>query len=402
MTADNSSGQQLFCAGFVENPYPAYAKLRESEPVFKTRFPDGQQGWLVTGYDEAVEALKEPRFIKDFSKLYGGSMDGMSVFTQNMLFSDPPDHRRLRGLAQKAFTPRVIDGMRGRIEEITEELLDAMEQKKEINLIDDFAFPLPIIVICEILGVPSEDREKFRVWSNSLIEGSSGEPGVSVYQHMNDFIRYLGEWFNKTRHEPKDDLISKLIEAEEAGDRLTEKELFGVVTLLIVAGHETTVNLIGNTFLNLLKNPEQKEMLMENPELIDRAIEESLRFDGPVEFSTSRWANENFTFGGKAMKRGELVVVALNAANRDSVKFSEADIFDITREKSPHLAFGTGIHHCLGAPLARMEGKIAISRLLARFPELQLRIAESELEWRPGMIVRGVKEIPVLNPNSKI
>lgn len=397
MTVDGFHGQQLFSAGFVQDPYPVYAGLRKSEPVYKTRFPDGQQGWLVTGYAEAEAALKEPRFIKDFSKLYGGSMDGMSVFTQNMLFSDPPDHRRLRGLAQKAFTPRVIEGMKERIEEITENLLDDMAQKEEINLIDDFAFPLPIIVICEILGVPSEDRDKFRIWSNSLIEGSSGEPGVSVYQHMNDFIGYLGEWFSKTRQEPKDDLISKLIEAEEAGDRLTEKELYGVVTLLIVAGHETTVNLIGNSFLNLLQHPEQKEKLSRNPELIDGALEESLRFDGPVEFSTSRWALEQFSFAGKDIKRGELVVVALNAANRDQAKFSEAEVFDIEREKSPHLAFGTGIHHCLGAPLARLEGKIAVSRLLERFPDLELRVPVTELEWRPGMIVRGVKEIPLLN-----
>ncbi|WP_372869209.1 cytochrome P450 family protein [Planomicrobium okeanokoites] len=392
--------RQLFTETFVENPYPYYAQLRAGDPVYKTRFPDGQQGWLITGYEEAVEALKEPRFIKDFSKLYGGSMDGMSVFTQNMLFSDPPDHRRLRGLAQKAFTPRVIEGMKERIEEITDQLLDEMEQKKEINLIDDFAFPLPIIVICEILGVPSEDRDKFRIWSNSLIEGSSGEPGVSVYQHMNDFIRYLGEWFSRTRLETKDDLISKLIEAEEEGDRLTEKELYGLVTLLIIAGHETTVNLIGNTFLNLLKHPEQKELLRKKPELIGQAIEESLRFDGPVEFSTSRWAGENFQFAGKEISRGELVVVALSAANRDPDQFDDPEVFEISREKSPHLAFGTGIHHCLGAPLARLEGKIAVSRLLDRFPDLKLRIPESELKWRQGMIVRGVKEIPVMKTQS--
>ncbi|QHJ71931.1 cytochrome P450 family protein [Planococcus halotolerans] len=396
----NKYGQQLFSEGFVKDPYPYYSQLRVGEPVYKTRFPDGQQGWLITGYTEAVEALKEPRFIKDFSKLYGGSMDGMSVFTQNMLFSDPPDHRRLRGLAQKAFTPRVIEGMKERIEEITDQLLNDMKQKEEINLIDDFAFPLPIIVICEILGVPSEDRDKFRIWSNSLIEGSSGEPGVSIYQHMNDFIRYLGEWFSETRREPKNDLISKLIAAEEAGDRLTEKELYGLVTLLIIAGHETTVNLIGNSFLNLLKHPEQKELLRRNPELIDQAIEESLRFDGPVEFSTSRWASENLQFAGKEIRRGELVVVALNAANRDPDKFQDPNVFDISQEKSPHLAFGTGIHHCLGAPLARLEGKIAISKLLERFPNLRLRIPESELEWRPGMIVRGVKEIPVTEKNE--
>lgn len=396
MSGDKSEGHPLFSDEFVKNPYPAYAKLRKTDPVYKTRFPDGQLGWMITGYDEAVAALKDSRLIKDYSKLFGGTMEGMSVFTQNMLFSDPPDHRRLRGLAQKAFTPKTIDEMKERIEQITDKLLDEMEQKEEINLIDDFAFPLPIIVICEILGVPSEDRDKFRLWSHSLIEGSSGEPGVSVYQHMNDFIRYLGEWFAKTRKHPKEDLISKLILAEEAGDRMTEKELYGLVTLLIVAGHETTVNLIGNSFLTLNKNPEQKILLQQHPELIGQAIEESLRFDGPVEFSTSRWASGNFLFSGKEIKKGELVVVALNSANRDSNKFTDAEKFDISREKSQHLAFGTGIHHCLGAPLARLEGKIAIGKLLSRFPELKLSVPENELEWRPGMIVRGVKEIPVI------
>lgn len=385
----------LFTAGFTQNPYPAYSKLRETDPLHYVRFPDGQRGWLVTGFEDGAAVLKDSRFIKDYSKLYGGSMDGMSVFTQNMLFSDPPDHKRLRGLAQKAFTPKMISGMRGRIQEITDELLDGLEGKDTVNLIDEFAFPLPIIVICEILGVPSEDRDKFRLWSNSLIEGTSGETGVSVYQHMNQFIQYLGHWFQKVRENPDDSLISKLIETEEEGDRLSEKELYGLVSLLIIAGHETTVNLIGNTVLALLSNPEQQEILREQPDLMPQAIEESLRFNGPVEFSTSRWANEDMEFRGKQIHRGDVVVVSLNAANHDPEKFDEPERFDITREKSPHLAFGMGIHFCLGAPLARLEGEIAITSLLARFDELKLGVDENELVWRPGMIVRGVKEIPL-------
>lgn len=387
--------EDLFTAGFTQNPYPAYSKLREMDPVHYVRFPDGQRGWLVTGYEDGAAVLKDGRFIKDYSKLYGGSMEAMSVFTQNMLFSDPPDHKRLRGLAQKAFTPKMISGMRGRIQEITDELLDGIEGKGNVNLIDEFAFPLPIIVICEILGVPSRDRDKFRLWSNSLIEGTSGETGVSVYQHMNQFIQYLGEWFQKVRENPDDSLISKLIETEEQGDRLSEKELYGLVSLLIIAGHETTVNLIGNTVLALLSNPEQQEMLREEPELMPQAIEESLRFNGPVEFSTSRWANEDMEFRGKQIHRGDVMVVSLNAANHDPEKFEDPERFDITREKSPHMAFGMGIHFCLGAPLARLEGEIAISSLLARFDELKLSVDESELSWRPGMIVRGVKEIPI-------
>ncbi|ETP68320.1 cytochrome P450 family protein [Planococcus glaciei] len=395
MNTFNSGEAELFTEKFIQNPYPAYAKLREMDPVHQVRFPDGQKGWLITDYEDAAAVLKDQRFIKDYSKLFGGTMDQMSVFTQNMLFSDPPDHKRLRGLAQKAFTPKMISGMRDRIQEIADELLDGMENKKNINLIDDFAFPLPISVICEILGVPVEDRDKFRLWSNSLIEGTSGEIGVSVYEHMTQFIQYLGEWFAKVHEQPGDDLISNLIIAEEEGDRLTQKELYGVVSLLIIAGHETTVNLIGNTVLALLAHPEQQQKLREQPELIAQAIEESLRYNGPVEFSTSRWASEDMEFKGKRFQRGDLVVVSLNAANHDPEKFNDPEVFDITREKSPHLAFGMGIHFCLGAPLARLEGEIAISSLLERFPKMRLAVNESELVWRPGMIVRGVKEIPL-------
>lgn len=396
MTSNRANESGLFTEQFTQNPYPIYEKLREGDPVHAVRFPDGQNGWMVTRYEDAEKVLKDPRFIKDMSKIYGDSMDMLSVFTQNMLFSDPPDHKRLRGLAQKAFTPKMISSMRGRIQEITDELLTNMEDQDQIDLIDEFAFPLPIIVICEILGVPSADRDKFRLWSNSMIEGTSGELGATVYQHMTEFVQYLGQWFATVREQPGDNLISSLIEAEEEGDRLSERELYGVVTLLIIAGHETTVNLIGNTVLSLLETREQRKLLEQRPELINQAIEESLRFNGPVEFSTSRWAGEDFEFQGREMKKGDLVVVALNSANRDPDKFAEPELFDIQREKSPHLAFGKGIHMCLGAPLARLEGEIAIASLLTRFPQMKLAVETSELKWRPGMIVRGVKELPLL------
>lgn len=386
---------QLFSKEFTKNPYPAYAKMRKDEPVHKMRFPDGQLGWLITRYEDAVEIMKDPRVIKDVSKLFGGNMDSGSVFMHNMLFSDPPDHKRLRGLVQKAFTPQMISGMRGRIQEITDELLDQAAKGTRMNLIDDFAFPLPIIVISEILGIPTEDRDKFRIWSNSLIEGSNGEHAAEMFQHVNEFIQYLSEWFEKVRKNPSEDLISQLILAEDEGDQLTERELYGVVTLLIIAGHETTVNLIGNSILALLEHPDQFDLLKEHPDRIHQAIEETLRFNGPVEFSTSRWANEDMEFRGQMIKRGELIIISLNSANHDPEVFENPDLFDISREKSPHLAFGKGIHLCLGAPLARLEGEIAITSLMQRFPEMNLAVGKDELEWRPGMIVRGVKEIPL-------
>ncbi|MBP1967566.1 cytochrome P450 family protein [Paenibacillus aceris] len=385
----------LFTKAFTQNPHPTYSQLRENDPVYLNVLPNGQIGWMITRYEDAVEALKDPRFIKDYLEISGADKETESVFTRNMLYADPPDHKRLRGLVQKAFTPQMIAGLRGRIQEIADELLDNLFGKDSMNLIDDYAFPLPIIVICEMLGVPSEDRDKFRVWSNTLVEGSNGENFDEMYIHMSEFIQYLGQWFAKVRGNLGQDLISQLIISEDEGDRLTESELYGVVTLLIIAGHETTVNLIGNSILALLEHPEQLKQLQNNPELIHSAIEEVLRYNGPVEFSTSRWARENLEFKGKSFARGDLVIIALNSANHDPNRFDDPEIFDITRQKSQHLAFGTGIHLCLGAPLARLEGEIAIMSLLKRYPQIKLKVDKNELEWRPGMLVRGVKEIPL-------
>ncbi|WP_339309652.1 cytochrome P450 [Paenibacillus sp. FSL k6-2145] len=390
---NESSKPAFFTKEFTHNPYPVYEKLRKDEPVFRVMFPHGEFGWIITRYEDAVQILKDTRFSKDMVRRYGA--DNQSIFSNNMLFSDPPDHRRLRGLVQKAFTPKLVADMRSHIRDIADELLDNLPSQEKMNLIDDFAFPLPIIVISEILGVPLEDRDKFRLWSNTVIDASTAESAELFEQHAREFTDYLTAWFAKVRRDPGTDLISQLVIAEESGQRLTEQELLGVVSLLIIAGHETTVNLIGNGILALLEHPEQRELLIKQPELIHNAIEEMLRYNGPLEFSTSRWALEDIEFRGEHIAQGELVIVALGSANRDEQQFKDADIFDITREKSSHLAFGKGIHLCLGAPLARLEGEIAVSTLLNRFPNIQLQADVNELEWRPGMIVRGVKEIPV-------
>ncbi|MEK4660587.1 cytochrome P450 [Priestia sp. FSL H7-0729] len=390
---NESSKPAFFTKEFTQNPYPVYEKLRKDEPVFRVMFPHGEFGWIITRYEDAVQILKDPRFSKDMVRRYGA--DNQSIFSNNMLFSDPPDHRRLRGLVQKAFTPKMVADMRSHIQDIADDLLDNLPSQEKMNLIDDFAFPLPIIVISEILGVPLEDRDKFRMWSNTVIDASTAESAELFEQHAKEFTDYLTAWFAKVRQNPGADLISQLVIAEESGQQLTEQELLGVVSLLIIAGHETTVNLIGNGILALLEHPEQRELLIKQSQLIHNAIEEMLRYNGPVEFSTSRWALEDIEFRGEHIAQGELVIVALDSANRDEQQFKDADIFDITREKSSHLAFGKGIHLCLGAPLARLEGEIAVSTLLKRFPNIQLQADVNELEWRPGMIVRGVKEIPV-------
>ncbi|WP_405117663.1 cytochrome P450 [Paenibacillus sp. FSL H8-0317] len=391
--ANEFSKPAFFTKEFTHNPYPVYEKLRKDEPVFRIMFPHGEFGWIITRYEDAVQILKDPRFSKDMVRRYGA--ENQSIFSNNMLFSDPPDHKRLRGLVQKAFTPKLVADMRSHIQDIADELLDNLPSQEKMNLIDDFAFPLPIIVISEILGVPLEDRDKFRIWSNTIIDASIAESAELFEQHAREFTDYLTAWFAKVRRDPGTDLISQLVIAEESGQQLTEQELLGVVSLLIIAGHETTVNLIGNGILALLEHPEQRELLINQPELIHNAIEEMLRYNGPVEFSTSRWALEDIEFRGQRIAQGDLVIVALDSANRDEQQFKDADIFDITREKSSHLAFGKGIHLCLGAPLARLEGEIAVSTLLNRFPNIQLQADVNELEWRPGMNVRGVKEIPV-------
>lgn len=395
MVSNESVKNTLFTKAFTKNPYATYEKLRKEDPVSYVLLPDGQYAWMITRYEDALAALKDQRFIKDFTKLNDGDEGHDSVFSQNMLFADMPDHKRLRGLVSKAFTPQMIAGMRDRIQEITNELLDDIEGKNNIDLINAFAFPLPIIVICEMLGIPTEDRDKFRLWSNSMIEGSNGEYAQDIQQNMNDFVSYLGKRFATVRENPGDDLISKLIISEEQGDQLTERELYGVVSLLIIAGHETTVNFVGNSVMALLEHPEQLEMLKSQPELIKTAIEETLRYNDPVEFSTSRWAGEDLEFKGEAISKGDLVIVILNAANHDPNQFEDPEILDITREKSKHLAFGKGIHACLGAPLARLEGEIAINSFFKRYPNAKMNADKNDLEWRSGMIVRGVKELPL-------
>ncbi len=296
MSANESLKNALFTEEFTQNPYPVYEKLRQSEPILNLKFPDGRYGWLITRYDEAVAALKDGRFIKDITKAYGA--EHTSVFSTNMLFADPPDHKRLRGLVQKGFTPQRIADMRSHIQDIADTLLHEASAKVTMNLIDEYAFKLPIIVISEILGVPTEDQDKFRIWSNSIIGASNRETSEEVVRHMHEFIAYLKDWFAKVRENPGDDMISQLVMAENQGDRLSEQELYGVVTLMIIAGHETTVNLIGNGVLALLEYPEQRKLLQEQPELIHGAIEEMLRYNGPVEFSTSRWAAEDMEFHG--------------------------------------------------------------------------------------------------------
>ena len=395
----------LFDPTFKANPYPTYAGLRSDAPVYRAELPDGRGVWLVARYEDVSAVLKDERFVKDWRDAMTPEQlaqippipEVMKPLSENMLDKDPPDHERLRRLVSKAFTPRLIERMRPRVQEIADALLEAVEEGGEMDLIDDYAFPLPITVIAELLGVPVEDRNRFREWSNAAVSGDTTQEYVEkiLLPHMQAFIEYLRALFEEKRENPKDDLISALVLAEEAGDKLSEDELLAMVFLLLVAGHETTVNLIGNGTLALLQNPDQLQKLKDDPSLIKPAIEELLRYDGPVETSTERFAREDVAIGGTVIPKGEMVMVVIAAADHDPERFPEPDTLDIARADNKHLAFGKGIHHCLGAPLARMEGQIALGTLLRRMPDLRLKGSPESLTWRPGMVLRGLKGLPV-------
>jgi cytochrome P450 len=309
-----------------------------------------------------------------------------------MLAADPPDHTRLRRLVSAAFTVRRVEALRPRIEEITDDLLDAMAGRDRVDLIDAFAFPLPIQVICELLGIPAGDRDAFRDWSNVIVAGAqSGDRLPGAIQQM---VTYIRELIADRRASGGDDLLAGLIGVRDEQDRLSEDELTSMAFLLLIAGHETTVNLIGNGTFLLLDQRERWERLRADPALLPAAIEEFLRYEGPVETATFRVAAEDLEIGGAAVSAGEPVLVSLLSANRDD-HFPDADDLRLDRAQNPHLAFGHGIHYCLGAPLARLEAQVAFGRLMDRYPGLTLAVPAQELSWRPGLLMRGLQSLPV-------
>ncbi|PTL81458.1 cytochrome P450 [Vitiosangium sp. GDMCC 1.1324] len=358
--------------------------------------------WVATRYKDSVELLRDPRFTKDTRKLPAGALskemqtESMQALSQHMLMTDPPDHTRLRTLVSKAFTPRRVEELRTRITTIAGELLDtARARGSSMDLLDAFAFPLPIIVIAEMLGVPVEDRDQFRDWTGVIVSPPSDGNFEPVQKAGEQFARYFQNLLARRRAEPRDDLLSALMSVEEQGDRLSPTELLSMLFLLLVAGHETTVNLIGNGVWALLKHPEQLERLRANPALIESAVEEMLRYRGPVETSTFRWATQDTEFRGQVIPAGEAVIASLMAADHDPEQFPEPEKFDITREPNRHIAFGFGIHFCLGAPLARLEATIAINLLLERMPRLRFWMDPAELRWRDGILVNGLQRLPV-------
>ena len=398
----------LYSDRFRAQTYETFAAMRERDPVLLQPGIDGETPiWFVTRYDDAVAVLlDDERFVRDpalaltpdeLAASTAGMPASLAFVDTHMLNKDGADHRRLRRLVTKAFTPRMVEQLRPRIQEIADSLIDAVADRGEMELVDDFAFPLPITVIAELLGIPPGDRDRFRAWSAAIVTPTFGPAELEQFgAHLDAFVAYLRELFAARRAAPGPDLVSALLQAEEAGDTLSEEELFSMVVLLIVAGHETTVSLIGNAVLALLRHPDQLAALCAEPALVPNAVEELVRYDGPVERTLNRWAATDVELRGHTIRRGQSVIVILGSANRDAERFSDADRLDVTKEAdSRHLGFGRGSHYCLGAPLARLEAEIALTTLLQRLPGLRLAIDENDLAWRPLPLFRSLAALPV-------
>jgi cytochrome P450 len=397
----------LYSDAFRARTYETFAQMREDDPVFCQPGIDGESMiWFVTRHDDVVKVLlDDERFVRDpalafepdeLARFTTGMPESFSFIDNHMLNKDGDDHRRLRRIVTQAFTPRMVERLRPRVQEIADELLDAVEPHGRMDLVEQFAFPLPMMVISELLGIPHEDRDRFREWSTPIVTPAlDPEEAARFVELMNAFVAYLRTLFVERRADPRDDLISALLQAEDAGDTLNEQELFSTVVLLIVAGHETTVNLIGNATAALLQHPEQRAFLERDPDLIPRAVEELLRYDGSVERALNRWAAVDVELGGHTIRRGETVIVVLGSANRDEERFPDPDVLDVTRDDVKHIGFGRGSHYCLGAPLARLEAEVALGTLLRRLPGLRLDLEPADLRWRPVPLFRSLAALPV-------
>lgn len=399
---DRVINYEVFAPKTRANPQAIYEQLRQNAPIYCEVGPmTGMNIWFLTRYDDAVWGLKDPRIGKEVRKhmppelrqKFGEPTGFLAAIDRHMLNLDPPDHTRLRALVHKAFTPSIIENLRPRIHQIADELLNKAGTDRAMDIIADYGFPLPITVIAELLGIPAENRHQFRNWTRQLLFGRVESEVVTAAM---EFVTYMGNLIEERQAYPQQDLLSNLALVHEQGDKLDRQELLSMIFLLLVAGHETTVNLIGNGTLALLQHPEQLRKLQEHPDLINSAVEEMLRYNGPVETSTTRFAFEDIEIRGTMIPQGDMVLSSLLGANRDPEIFENPNTFDITRNPNKHIAFGNGIHYCLGAPLARLEGAIAINTLLRRLPKLNIQPNTIEsLEWTDSILIHGLRALPV-------
>lgn len=392
------------CPAYRADPYPVYKQLREAAPVTRITPPHGVETYLITRYEDAKAALADPRISKDmyaaidaYHTIFG---DSSIALDDNMLFADPPKHTRLRRIVNRAFTPRRIEVLRPRIQEITDALLDDCAADATVDLLPSFAFPLPLKVICELIGVPEEERDDVQEWCSVVARtGFSKGDKARLAEAENTLHRYFQELIARKRENATDDLLSDLIRTQDEQGSLTDGELVSTLWVLLFAGHKTTAYLIGNAVFNLLTHRDQLQRITASPDLLPNAIEEIIRFDGSVENATFRHALEDITIAGTRIPKGSLVQIAITSANRDPERFEAPDTFDVTREgvQSNHLGFGTGPHYCLGAPLARMEMQIALTSLFGRFPRIDLVGNPEDAEWLrvPFPAFRGLQRLPV-------
>jgi len=384
---------------FKANPYPFYARMRAERPVFRISAPLSIRAWLVTRYDDVVNLLKDDRLSKDISSKMTWLPDFTRPATQHMLNRDPPDHTRLRALVSKAFTPRRIEQLRERVQGVCDDLLSAVASGRSFDLVHGYALPIPLTVIAELLGIPKEDRRRFHVLTRGSLALGAPTGALDVPFALPYFwllTRFFRKLFDERRARPRDDLITALVQAEEAGDRLNEDELLGTAILLLLAGYETTVNLIASGTLALLEQPAERERFTRQLDLAESAIEELLRYTSPVEITPPRVTRVEVTIGSATIPPGEFVAAVLGSANRDESQFADPDVLDLARTPNRHVAFGQGSHFCLGASLARMEARIALTTLFRRFPGLRLAVPPESLRWRRMLPLRGLEELPLI------
>lgn len=389
--------------GFIQDPHAVLALLRAEGPVRPVLMPGLLKVWLVTSHADARALLADPRVCMNGPTVHelltghaskAGTVPppAQQTFDTHMLNTDPPDHTRLRNLVNKAFTARTVTRMRPRIEEITDDLLTGMSGMERVDLVADYALPLPITVICELLGVPASDQRTFREWSTVFVTAASP---AQVHLATTRMAGYLSTLIATKRVRPAQDLLSDLIRVTDADDRLSSSELLSMAYLLLLAGHETTTNLIANGVLSLLSNPGQLAALRADPGLLPGAVEELLRFDGAVNLAAIRYTAAPVDVAGVRIPAGEFVMISLLGANRDATRFPDPDTLDITRQARGHLAFGHGVHHCVGAALARAEAEIALGRLFDRFDGLTLATAPEVLTWRDSFTIHSLRTLPV-------
>ncbi|MEU2207718.1 cytochrome P450 [Streptomyces hygroscopicus] len=389
-------------APMIEDLYPALAALREAGPVHRIAGTDGRPAWLVTRYEDVRRLFADPRLALDKRHAAPGSFSGFSLppaLDANLLNMDPPDHTRVRRLVVKAFTPGRVERMRGPVRRIADELLDAIESDGRADLLAAYAGQLPIIVICDLLGVPQGDRRDFRAWSDALITPDPARPRAAK-EAVGSMLRFYTGLIAKKRAEPGDDLLSDLIrvrddEPGDGDDGLTEDELTSLAFLILLAGYENTVHLIANSVLTLLDHPAALQELREDPSGLPAAFDELARYEGPAPLAIRRFPLEDIEIGGVTVPAGETVLLSVASAHRDPAHFQDPDAFNPHLGRSGHLALGHGIHYCLGAPLARMETETALAALLQRFPGLRLDVPREELRWRPSIRARGLISLPV-------